>query len=87
MAVPVKAFDKVIDRAKAFFTIEMSSGANARRCRACCKREKAGLFHGRMGGMVPNKNDIIEKLKEIYRESEFLRRICCSRVRSKAVCL
>ena len=63
---PQEVFDKVIDKTKAFLTVEMSSGQMVEDVRLAVNGKKPVYFHGRMGGMVPNKNDIMEKVREIY---------------------
>ncbi|MDD4295549.1 MAG: 3-methyl-2-oxobutanoate dehydrogenase subunit VorB [Ruminiclostridium sp.] len=63
---PQEVFDKVVDKAKAFLTVEMSSGQMVEDVRLAVNGKKPIYFHGRMGGMVPNKNDIMEKVREIY---------------------
>jgi 2-oxoglutarate ferredoxin oxidoreductase subunit alpha len=65
---PKEAFEKVIDRAKAFLTVEMSSGQMLEDVMLTVNGRKPVYFHGRMGGMVPDRNDILEKLKEICRQ-------------------
>jgi len=63
---PEKAFEAVMDRAKAFLTIEMSSGQMLEDVKLAVNGRKPVYFHGRMGGMVPVKADILTILKEIH---------------------
>jgi len=63
---PVKAFEAVLDRAKAFLTVEMSSGQMLEDVMLAVNGKKPVYFHGRMGGMVPARGDIFDKLKEIH---------------------
>jgi len=63
---PQEAFDRVKDQAKAFLTVEMSSGQMIEDVKLAVNGTKPVYFHGRMGGMVPNKNDILAQIKEIY---------------------
>lgn len=62
---PTKAFDKVIDKARAFLTVEMSSGQMLEDVMLSVNGRKPVYFHGRMGGMVPTRDDILNKLREI----------------------
>ncbi len=62
---PTEAFEKVIDRAKAFLTVEMSAGQMLEDVMLAVNGRKPVYFHGRMGGMVPVRDDILAKLREI----------------------
>lgn len=65
---PQAAFDAVIDRAKAFLTVEMSAGQMLEDVMLAVNGKKPVYFHGRMGGMIPTRDDILEKLREIKRK-------------------
>ena len=62
---PNKAFEQVIDKAKAFLTVEMSSGQMLEDVMLAVNGRKPVYFTGRMGGMIPRVNDVMEKIKEI----------------------
>ncbi|MBP7177180.1 MAG: 3-methyl-2-oxobutanoate dehydrogenase subunit VorB [Thermoclostridium sp.] len=65
---PTQAFEKVIDRAKAFLTVEMSAGQMIEDVMLAVQGRKPVYFHGRMGGMVPVRDDILAKLREIKQQ-------------------
>ncbi|HPU45449.1 MAG TPA: transketolase C-terminal domain-containing protein, partial [Thermoclostridium sp.] len=62
---PVKAFEQVMDRAKAFLTVEMSSGQMLEDVMLAVNGRKPVYFTGRMGGMIPRVDDVMAKIKEI----------------------
>lgn len=62
---PVQAFEQVIDRAKAFLTVEMSAGQMLEDVMLAVNGRRPVYFHGRMGGMVPVRDDILAQLREI----------------------
>ncbi|NLK67590.1 MAG: 3-methyl-2-oxobutanoate dehydrogenase subunit VorB [Clostridiaceae bacterium] len=63
---PDQAFDQVIDKAKAFLTVEMSSGQMLEDVKLALNGRKPVYFHGRMGGMVPARDDIMKEIRNIY---------------------
>lgn len=65
---PQQAFEKVMDKAKAFLTVEMSAGQMLEDVMLSVNGRKPVYFHGRMGGMVPTRDDIMTKLREIQRK-------------------
>ena len=65
---PTQAFEKVMDRAKAFLTVEMSAGQMLEDVMLAVQGRKPVYFHGRMGGMVPVRDDILAKLREIKQQ-------------------
>lgn len=64
---PQEAFEKVIDRAKAFLTVEMSSGQMLEDVLLAVNGRRKVYFHGRMGGMVPVRDDIMNIVRDIYK--------------------
>ncbi|AGC68240.1 ketoisovalerate oxidoreductase subunit VorB [Thermoclostridium stercorarium subsp. stercorarium DSM 8532] len=65
---PAEAFDKVMDMAKAFLTVEMSSGQMIEDVLLAVNGRRRVYFHGRMGGMVPVRDDILEIIRRMYDE-------------------
>ena len=63
---PDQAFNEVIDKAKAFLTVEMSSGQMVEDVKLSVNGRKPVYFYGRMGGMVPARDDIMEEIRKIY---------------------
>jgi len=62
---PSEAFQKYAETAKAFLTVEMSAGQMVEDVRLSVNGKKPVHFHGRMGGMIPTQQDILDKIKEI----------------------
>ena len=65
---PVQAFEQVMDRTKAFLTVEMSAGQMLEDVKLSVNGRKPVYFHGRMGGMVPVRDDILAQLREIHKK-------------------
>lgn len=64
---PTKAFEKYADTAKAFLTVEMSTGQMVEDVRLSVNGKKPVHFYGRMGGMIPSQQEILGKIKEILK--------------------
>ncbi|MDR3239482.1 MAG: 3-methyl-2-oxobutanoate dehydrogenase subunit VorB [Clostridiales bacterium] len=62
---PKKAFQKVAQRAKAFLCVEMSMGQMIDDIRLAVGGSKRVAFCGRVGGMVPSPEEILEKLEQL----------------------
>jgi 2-oxoglutarate ferredoxin oxidoreductase subunit alpha len=62
---PKKAFDEIDEATKNVLTIEMSEGQMVDDVDIALKGKLPSHFYGRSGGMVPQKVDIINKIKEI----------------------
>ncbi len=62
---PTEAFKKAADKAKAFLSVEMSTGQMVEDVRLAVNGKKDVHFFGRTGGMVPSPAEIIAKIKEI----------------------
>ena len=62
---PSKVFDKYVDQVHSFLTVELSAGQMVEDVRLAVNGRKPVHFYGRMGGMVPTNQEIIEKIKEI----------------------
>lgn len=62
---PEKAFNEVIDTAKAFLTVEMSTGQMVEDVRLAVNGRKPVYFYGRTGGMIPTPQEIAEKVREL----------------------
>ncbi|MGE5653371.1 MAG: 3-methyl-2-oxobutanoate dehydrogenase subunit VorB, partial [Bacillota bacterium] len=63
---PNEAFDKVAGQAKAFLTVEMSSGQMVEDVRLAVNGRQPVHFHGRTGGMVPSPKAILEQIRTIW---------------------
>jgi len=62
---PNKPFEKYAKTCKAFLTVELSSGQMVEDVRLAVNGEKPVHFYGRMGGMVVNQEEILDKVREI----------------------
>ncbi len=67
---PQEAFDGLVDTAKAFLAVEMSSGQMVEDVRLAVNGKKPVYFHGRMGGMVPVRDDILKMVRDICGKNE-----------------
>lgn len=65
---PQEAFERVMGRAKALLTVEMSSGQMYEDVLLAVNGRKKVYFHGRMGGMVPARDDIVKIIRDMHDE-------------------
>jgi 2-oxoglutarate ferredoxin oxidoreductase subunit alpha len=61
---PYEAINKLADSAKALVVIEMSAGQMLEDVKLAVNGKKPVYFHGRMGGMIPVKEDIMEVVRK-----------------------
>ena len=64
---PTKAFEKYAEVPKAFLSVEMSAGQMVEDVRLSVNGKRPVYFHGRMGGMIPTQQEILDKIKEILK--------------------
>ncbi len=62
---PQQPFDETVDRAKAYISVEMSTGQMVEDVRLAVNGRKPVEFYGRTGGMIPEPKDILAKVKNI----------------------
>jgi len=62
---PTEIFEKTANTAKAFLSVEMSTGQMVEDVKLAVNGKKPVYFTGRTGGMVPTPAEIIAKVKEI----------------------
>lgn len=62
---PVEVFEKYTDTPKAFLSVELSAGQMVEDVRLAVNGKRPVHFYGRMGGMVPSQQEILDKIKEI----------------------
>ncbi|MFZ5641136.1 MAG: 3-methyl-2-oxobutanoate dehydrogenase subunit VorB [Bacillota bacterium] len=62
---PSVPYNKAADRAKAFLTVELSSGQMVEDVRLAVNGRKPVHFYGRSGGMVPSVTEIFDELEKI----------------------
>lgn len=65
---PEKEFQKYAEVPKGFLTVEMSAGQMVEDVRLAVAGKNQVHFHGRMGGMVPTQQEILDKIKEILKK-------------------
>lgn len=64
---PEKAFEQYAETPKAFLTVELSAGQMVEDVRLAVNGKKKVHFYGRMGGMLPTQQEILDKIKEILK--------------------
>lgn len=64
---PNNAFEKYINVPKAFLSVELSAGQMVEDVKLAVNGRKPVFFHGRMGGMLPTQQEILQKIKEILK--------------------
>jgi len=62
---PYEALANLADRAKLFFTVEMSMGQMVEDVKLAVNGKKPVEFYGRTGGVVPTPNEVLAKLMEL----------------------
>ncbi len=62
---PTDALVKYAKVPKAFLSVEMSAGQMVEDVRLAINGQNKVFFHGRMGGMVPTQQEILDKIKNI----------------------
>ncbi|MDY0095445.1 MAG: 3-methyl-2-oxobutanoate dehydrogenase subunit VorB [Candidatus Vecturithrix sp.] len=65
---PYHAFDGIVDRVKAFLSVEMSMGQMVDDVKLAVAGKKPVLFYGRTGGMIPMPEDIVKTVQAILQE-------------------
>lgn len=64
---PKAAFEKYAETPKAFLSVEMNAGQMVEDVRLSVNGKRPVHFHGRMGGMIPTQQEILDKIKEILK--------------------
>ncbi|HHW47457.1 MAG TPA: 3-methyl-2-oxobutanoate dehydrogenase subunit VorB [Clostridiaceae bacterium] len=64
---PVKVFEKYAEVPKAFLSVELNAGQMVEDVRLSVNGKRPVYFHGRMGGMIPTQQEILDKIKEILK--------------------
>jgi len=62
---PVKVFEKYAEVPKAFLSVELNAGQMVEDVKLSVNGKRPVYFHGRMGGMIPTQQEILDKIKEI----------------------
>jgi 2-oxoglutarate ferredoxin oxidoreductase subunit alpha len=64
---PVDTFEKYAEVPKAFLSVEMNAGQMVEDVKLSVNGKRPVYFHGRMGGMIPTQQEILEKIKDILK--------------------
>lgn len=64
---PAETFKKYADVPKAFLDIELNAGQMIEDVKLAVNGKKAVYFHGRMGGMLPTQQEILDKIEGILK--------------------
>jgi len=65
---PSEKISQLSNKTDKFFVLEMSAGQMVEDVQISVKNNNEVLFYGRMGGGIPTENDIIDKVKELYKK-------------------
>jgi len=63
---PYQALNQLADNVKAFLTVEMNAGQMVEDVRLAVNGKIPVEFTGRMGGIIPTPEEILNKIEEIY---------------------
>jgi 2-oxoglutarate ferredoxin oxidoreductase subunit alpha len=66
---PFKQINKLAKEGKRFFVVEMNAGQMLYDVKLAVNGLSEVAFHGRMGGMIPSPEEIVEKLEKQYQEA------------------
>ncbi len=64
---PVDAFEKYAEVPKAFLSVELNAGQMVEDVKLAVNGKRPVHFYGRMGGMLPSQQEILDKIKEILK--------------------
>ena len=67
---PDNAFDQVVDKAKGFLCVEMSTGQMVEDVRLAVSGRKPVRFYGRTGGAVPHPRNVEKRLRDMIAGKE-----------------
>lgn len=62
---PVKEFEKYAEVPKAFLSVELNAGQMVEDVRLAVNGKRPVYFYGRMGGMIPTQQEILDQIKQI----------------------
>lgn len=63
---PYEALNKIADNVKGFLDVEMNAGQMIEDVKLAVLGKKPVEFHGRMGGVIPSPEEILQKLEEKF---------------------
>ena len=63
---PYEALNKLADNVKGFLDVEMNAGQMVEDVKLAVLGKKPVEFHGRMGGVIPSPEEILQKLEEKF---------------------
>lgn len=62
---PVKEFEKYAEVPKAFLSVELNAGQMVEDVKLAVNGKRPVYFYGRMGGMIPTQQEILDQIKQI----------------------
>lgn len=65
---PVKVIQKHLSHAKGFMSVEMSAGQMVEDVKLAVNGKVPVVHFGRMGGMIPNPNEVLEAMKDFMKQ-------------------
>jgi len=65
---PVKEIEKYADVPKAFLSVELNAGQMVEDVRLSVNGKRPVYFYGRMGGMIPTQQEILDEIKQILKK-------------------
>ncbi|HEX9061272.1 MAG TPA: 3-methyl-2-oxobutanoate dehydrogenase subunit VorB [Clostridia bacterium] len=64
---PAKSFEKYAEVPKAFLSVELNAGQMVEDVKLSVNGKRPVHFYGRMGGMIPTQQEILDKIKDILK--------------------
>jgi 2-oxoglutarate ferredoxin oxidoreductase subunit alpha len=64
---PEKQLDALVPQMKDIISVELSAGQMVEDIRLIVNGRKPVYFYGRMGGMVPNPEEIVDNLEKVIK--------------------
>ncbi|MCX7708572.1 MAG: 3-methyl-2-oxobutanoate dehydrogenase subunit VorB [Clostridia bacterium] len=64
---PTQEFEKYAEVPKAFLSVELNAGQMVEDVKLAVNGKRPVHFYGRMGGMIPSQQEILDKVKEILK--------------------
>ena len=66
---PYDVINKLSDTAKAFLVVELNAGQMVEDVRLAVNGKKSVHFFGKMGGIIPSPEEIVEQMNNIIKKS------------------
>lgn len=66
---PYKILNELADKVKAFLVVELNAGQMVEDVKLAVNGKKEVFFFGKMGGMIPSPEDVVNEINEIVKKS------------------